>query len=217
MTGGNPADLWIAVVLIGLYHGISPGMGWPLAVSAALFEGRPAALLKALLAIGIGHLASICVVLLPFAALQMLVARATEVRVGAGLLLVTFGLLLLVYRRHPRMLARIRPDQLLLWGFVIALAHGAGLMLVPMYLGIAAHDHMGPMAAGSRDLMTLMAVSMLHTAAMVASGGAVAWLVYRHLGLQFLRKSWFNLQSLWALSLILIGSVSLLSTGAGYS
>ena len=73
------------------------------------------------------------------------------------------------------------------------------------------------MAAGSRDLMTLMAVSMLHTAAMVASGGAVAWLVYRHLGLQFLRKSWFNLHSLWALSLIVIGSVSLLSTGAGYS
>jgi len=217
VTGGNPADLWIAVVLIGLYHGISPGMGWPLAVSAALFEGRPAALFKALLAIGIGHLASICVVLLPLAAFQMLVARATEVRVGAGLLLVAFGLLLLVFRRHPRMLARIRPDQLLLWAFLIALAHGAGLMLVPMYLGIAAHDHMGPMAAGSRDLMTLMAVSMLHTAAMVASGGAVAWLVYRHLGLQFLRKSWFNLQSLWALSLIVIGSVSLLSTGAGYS
>jgi hypothetical protein len=217
VTGGNPADLWIAVVLIGLYHGISPGMGWPLAVSAALFEGRPAALFKALLAIGIGHLSAICLVLLPFAALQLLVARATEVRVGAGLLLVTFGLLLLAYRRHPRMLARIRPDQLLLWAFVIALAHGAGLMLVPMYLGIAVHDHMGAVATGSRDLMTLMAVSMLHTAAMVASGGAVAWLVYRHLGLQFLRKSWFNLQSLWALSLILIGSVSLFFSGAGHS
>lgn len=205
------------MVLIGLYHGISPGMGWPLAVSAALFEGRPAALFKALLAIGIGHLAAVGLVMLPFAALQLLIAGAATIRIAAGLLVMGFGFLLLVRARHPRVLARIRPDQLLLWAFIIAIAHGAGLMLVPMYLGIAADDHMGHIAAASQGLAALVGVSMLHTAAMVISGGALAWLVYRYLGLQFLRKSWFNLERLWALSLILIGAVSVFASRSGHS
>jgi hypothetical protein len=216
VTGGSAADLWIAVAIVGLYHGISPGMGWPLAVSAALFEGRAAGLLKALLALGIGHLAAVSLVLLPFAAFQ-LVMQAAMIRVGAALLVMAFGLLLLVRRRHPRALARIRPDQLLLWAFVIAVAHGAGLMLVPMYLGIAGHGQTGNMAAASRGFTTLLSVAMLHTASMVLSAGAVAWLVYRYLGLQFLKKSWFNLESLWALSLVLIGAVSLFSTSAAHS
>lgn len=213
--GGGPATLWVAVLLSGLYHGVSPGMGWPLAVSAALFEGRPTGLFKALLAIGIGHLAGVGLVLLPFAVLQWLVARAAPIRIGAGLLVLGFGLFLLIRGRHPRALARIRPDQLLFWAFVIAIAHGAGLMIVPIYLGIAAHNHLGHTGFARHGLLTLLTVSLVHTAAMVVSGGALAWLVYRHLGLQFLRKSWFNLERLWALSLVLIGAVGALSALEG--
>ena len=196
---------------MGLYHGISPGMGWPLAVSAALFEGRAAGLVKAMLAIGVGHLAAIGLVLLPFAGLQWLVAGAATIRVTAGLLIMAFGLLLLIRPRHPRALARIRPDQLLLWAFIISLAHGAGLMLLPMYFGIAGQEHAAHIGAASRGLRAVVAVSMFHTVAMVASGGALAWLVYRYLGLQFLQKSWFNLERLWALSLILVGLVGAIS------
>ena len=186
-------------------------MGWPLAVAAALFEGRPTGLFKAMLAIGVGHLAAIGLVLLPFAALEWLVERAAPIRIGAGLVVMGFGLFLLIRPRHPRALARIRPDQLFLWGFVIAVAHGAGLMLVPIYLGIAGHDHFGHADSASYGLLVLTGVSLVHTAAMVASGGALAWLVYRYLGLQFLRKSWFNLEMLWALSLVLIGAVGAFS------
>lgn len=205
MAGGSVA-LWAAVFVSGLYHGISPGMGWPLAVSAALFERRAAALFRALLAIGLGHLAAIALVLLPFATLHWLVGHTRLVRMGAGLLVMGFGLLLLVRRRHPRALARIRPDRLLLWAFVVAIAHGAGLMIVPIYLGMTGNDHPGHAGLASHGLPTLLAVSVAHTVAMVAGGGALAWLVYRYLGLQFLRKSWFNLDRLWALSLILVGA-----------
>lgn len=201
-----PPELWLAIVVSGLYHGVSPGMGWPLAVAAALFNRRASGLLKAMLAIGTGHLIAIGLVLLPFAALEWLVERNAEIRIGAGLLVMGFGMFLLIRPRHPRALARIRPDQLILWGFVIAVAHGAGLMLVPIYLGIAGHDHFAHTDTVSYELLTLTGVSIVHTAAMVVSGGFLAWLVYRHLGLQFLRKSWFNLEMLWALSLVLIGA-----------
>lgn len=174
-------------------------------------------LFKALSAIGLGHLAAVGLVLLPFAALQWLVVRAAPIRIGAGLLVMGFGLLLLIRRRHPRALARIRPDQLLFWGFVIAIAHGAGLMLVPLYLGIAGHDHLGHMGSASYGLLMLVSVSLVHTAAMVVSGGVLAWLVYRYLGLQFLRKSWLNLERLWALSLVLIGAAGAFSALDGYS
>ena len=101
------------------------------------------------------------------------------------------------------------------WAFVIAVAHGAGLMIIPIYLGIAAHNHLGHAVSAQHGLLTLLTVSLVHTAAMVVSGGALAWLVYRHLGLQFLRKSWFNLERLWALSLVLIGALGALSALEG--
>ncbi|WP_234219191.1 hypothetical protein [Ruegeria pomeroyi] len=208
------AGLWLAVVGSGLYHGLNPGMGWPLAVSAALMEGRSGALGRALVAIALGHLAAMLAILMPFAVMTLLIDWQREIRLGAGLVVIALGVWIFVSQRHPRFLARVRPGRLALWSFLVALAHGAALMLVPIYLGLCRADELdtGHAAAGSlmsRGAAIAITVALVHTAAMIAAGGAAAWAVYRWLGLSFLSKSWFNLDRVWAASLVLVGVIAL--------
>jgi hypothetical protein len=213
-AGWTTAGLWLAVVASGLYHGMNPGMGWPLAVAAGLMEKRPRALVAALGSLSIGHLLAVLLVVLPFALLVTLAQWQRPIQIGASLLVIGFGILLLVNRRHPRALARIPPTQLALWSFAVAIAHGAGLMLVPMYLGLCRTgeiDH-GEAAAGTlvnAGLGMAVEVSLVHTVATITAGGIIAWLVYRYFGLKFLSRGWFNLEALWAASLILVGTVAL--------
>ena len=208
------AGLWLAIIASGLYHGLNPGMGWPLAVSAGLMEKSSRALVAALWPLTLGHLLAMLVVILPFALLVSVVEWQQQIQIGASLLVIGFGVFLLVNRRHPRALARIRPTQLALWSFAVAIAHGAGLMLVPIYLGLcrAADLGNGHEAAGALindNLGMAVVVSTVHSLAMIAAGGFLAWLVYRHLGLKFVSRSWFNLNATWAFSLILVGALSL--------
>jgi hypothetical protein len=210
----TPVGLWLAVVASGLYHGVNPGMGWPLAVSAGLMARSARALVGALWPLMVGHLLAMGVVILPFALLVALVEWQHHIQSGASLLVIGFGLFRLVNRRHPRGLARIRPTQLGLWSFVVAMAHGAGLMLVPIYLGLcrAADLDKGHAAAGAlihANLGMAVLVSVVHAVAMITAGGCVAWLVYRYLGLKFVSRSWFNLDATWACSLVLVGALSL--------
>ena len=162
----------------------------------------------------LGHLLAILVVILPFSLLVALVYWQRQIQIGASFLVIGFGIFRLVNRRHPRALARIRPTQLGLWSFAVAIAHGAGLMLVPIYLGLCrvADLNRGHEAASvliSADLGMAIAVSVVHAAAMVAAGGLSAWLVYRYFGLKFVSRSWFNLDATWAVSLLLVGALSL--------
>ena len=210
----TPAWLWLAVVASGLYHGVNPGMGWPLAVSAGMMEGRPRALVAALGALGVGHLLAMLLIILPFALLVALVDWQRQIQIAASLLVIGFGIFRLVNRRHPRALARIRPTQLGLWSFAVAIAHGAGLMLVPIYLGLCREADLdkGHEAAGAlinANLGMAVLASVVHATAMIAAGGGLAWLVYRFLGLKFISRSWFNLDTSWAVSLILVGAVAL--------
>jgi hypothetical protein len=210
----TPIGLWLAVVASGLYHGVNPGMGWPLAVSAALMERSSRALVAALWPLSVGHLLAMLFVLLPFGLLVTLVEWQRQIQVSASLLVIGFGIFRLVNPRHPRALARIRPTQLGLWSFAVAIAHGAGLMLVPIYLGLCRASDLdkGHEAAGAlinANLGMAVLVSVVHTLAMIAAGGFSAWLVYRYLGLKFVSRSWFNLDATWAVSLILIGALSL--------
>jgi hypothetical protein len=210
----TPAWLWLAVIASGLYHGANPGMGWPLAVSAGLMERSPRALLSALGPLAVGHLLATLLVILPFALLITLVEWQRQIQIGASLLVIAFGVFRLVNRRHPRTLARIPPTQLALWSFAVAIAHGAGLMLVPIYLGLCREADLdrGHVAAGSlinANLGTAVLVAIVHATAMIAAGGCLAWLVYRYLGLKFVSRSWFNLDTIWAVSLILVGAIAL--------
>jgi hypothetical protein len=210
----SAAWLWLAVVASGLYHGVNPGMGWPLAVSAGLMERSARALVMALWPLTVGHLLAMLLIILPFALLITLLQWQQQIQIGAGLLVIGFGVFRLVNRRHPRMLARIRPTQLGFWSFVVAIAHGAGLMLLPIYLGLCRASDLdrGHEAAGAlinANLAMAVLVSAVHSVAMIIAGGSLAWLVYRYLGLKFVARSWFNLDATWAFSLILVGALSL--------
>jgi hypothetical protein len=213
-VGWTVAGLWLAVIASGLYHGVNPGMGWPLAVSAGMMEKSPRPLVAALGALAAGHLLAMLVMILPFSLLISLIYWQWQIRIGASVLVMGFGAFRLIDRRHPRALARIKPSQLALWSFAAAIAHGAGLMLAPIYLGLCEANGLnrGDAAAGtliSANLGMALLVSIVHSGAMIAAGGLCAWLVYRYLGLKFVARSWFNLETTWAATLILIGAISL--------
>jgi hypothetical protein len=219
-TDWTPVWLWLAVVASGLYHGVSPGMGWPLAVSAGLMERSARALFAALWPLSVGHLLAMLLAILPFTLVVALLDWRPQIQIGASLLVVGFGIFRLVNPRHPRALARIRPSQLALWSFAVAIAHGAGLMLVPIYLGLcrSAELDAGHKAAGAlinANLGMAALVVAIHFAAMIGAGGLCAWLTYRYLGLRFVSRSWFNLDAAWSASLILVGALSFAAASGG--
>lgn len=205
------AALWAAVLASGFYHGLNPGMGWPLAVAAGLTERRGAAVARTLAPLAAGHLVSVAVVLLPFAALTVLLDWSRPIRIGAGLAIIGFSGVLLLQKRHPRWLARLRPTQVALWSFAVAILHGAGLMLVPLLLGLCAQPSTfaggGPTASLAADAGLALVLALVHTAALVVASGLLAWLAYRVLGLQMLRRWWFDLRRVWAASLALAGAL----------
>ena len=216
MIGGgwSLTGLWLAVVASGLYHGVNPAMGWPLAVASGLMERNARALLAALLYLASGHVLAMFVVMVPFAMLAVLLAWQREIQIGASVLVIGFGAFLLIGRSHPRVLARIPPSRLALWSFAVAIAHGAGLMLVPIYLGLCRsvdmnQGHRAARALINANLGMALLVAGVHAAAMIVVGGLLAWLVYRYLGLKFVSRSWFNLDAVWALSLVMVGALSL--------
>lgn len=215
------AALWGAVIFSGLYHGINPGMGWPLAVSAALMERNRKAMPKALAMLALGHFLAMIGILLPFSVMFFLVDWEMEIRIGAGLIVIAMGVYLLINRRHPKFLARVHPSRLALWSFLAAMAHGAGLMLVPIYLGICAigADETGHLAAQSlmsSNISIAFAVAAAHTFAMTVAGGVIAVVIYFWLGLKFLSKTWFNLDLVWALSLVIVGAFGIYSAYYGH-
>ncbi len=214
ISDNTNAGLWLAVIVSGLYHGVNPGMGWPLAVSAGLMQRSPSALGAALWALAIGHLVAMLLVLLPFSLLAALLEWRWQIQVGAAMLVIGFGILRLIKPRHPRGLVRIRPTQLGLWSFAIAMAHGAALMLVPIYLGLcqspsSTSNNVWLTSLLKYDLNLAVLVAVIHSIAMIAAGGSLAWLVYRCLDLKFLSRSWFNLDAAWAISLVLTGAAAL--------
>lgn len=206
---------WVAVVGLGAYHGLNPGMGWLLAVSNGLQARRARGVLLALPPIALGHLLAMSAALLPFVLLGLYLERLRDIRVAAGIVLVAFGVYKLASKRHPRFLSRVRPTHLTLWSFLMATAHGAGLMLVPVVLDLcgnaagahAQHEALSRIAAG--NLGVALNAATLHTVAMVLTGGAIAWVVYRFVGLRLLRRAWLNLDLLWAALLVAVGVLSL--------
>jgi hypothetical protein len=189
-------------------------MGWPLAVAAGLMERDTRVLCKALGSLTVGHVLAMLLVILPFGLLVALVQWQRQIQIGTSLLVIGFGAARFINRRHPRALARMRPTHLGLWSFAVAIAHGAGLMLVPIYLGLCRaadlHESHGVAATLVKtNLGMAMLVSGVHSLAMIAGGSLLALLVFRYLGLRFVSRSWFNLDATWAVSLLLVGAVSL--------
>ena len=217
MTLDPRAGLWLTVIAFGVYHGLNPAMGWPLAVANGLSAKRGGALFATAWPLCAGHFIAMAIVLLPFALLAWYVDWSGAIRVGAAALVVLFGVYRLIDRRHPRFLARVRPTQVTWWSFLMATAHGAGMMLVPVALSLctpprgsasAASGHESSMALMRTGLGTALAVSIVHTLAMIAAGLAMAWIVYRYLGLRFLTRTWVNLDTVWGATLVATGAAS---------
>jgi hypothetical protein len=220
--------LWLTVALLGAYHGINPAMGWLFAVALGLQERRRATVLRAFAPIALGHAVSIAAVVLLLGAAQALVDLGVLRLIGAGALIL-FGLYkLLAPMSHPRWVGmRVNFRDLTAWSFLMATAHGAGLMLMPVLLrlpsgvayaaqGAPAHaghamhaDHMQMAGAAAAPTIELVAVA-IHTAAMFLVMAAIALVVFEKVGVVILRRAWVNLDLVWAVALIATGGLSLL-------
>lgn len=193
-----------AAVGLGAFHGVNPAMGWLFAVSYGLQERSERAILRSLAWIVVGHEASV----LPIALVVTVFASQVSRGVALGLVavvLVTFGLYLLLRRRHFRWVGmRLRPWQLAWWSFLMSTAMGAGLMLAPVLLhtggvGTGIEEHLG-----QRLWVTLLA-TLAHAAGMALAAGVLALLVHRVLGLRVLRTHWVNLDRVWAFAFVVGG------------
>ena len=203
------------MLLLGAYHGINPGMGWLFAVALGMQEQKGSAVVKSLLPIALGHALAIGAVVLAAAFLEMALPLAA-IRYPVGLLLLGLGIYCLIRHHHPRWVRRqVGFRDLTLWSFLMASAHGAGLMVVPVLLAgstveaankTAGHNHMSAVAS---PLAALLATGV-HTLGYLAITGLIAWVVYRKFGLALLRTAWFNLDFMWAAALVVAGSVTLL-------
>jgi hypothetical protein len=212
---------WLALILLGAYHGLNPAMGWLFAVALGLQEGRREAVLKAFWPIALGHAAAVTLVVAAVLAAQVVVPLDVLKYAGAGALIL-FGLYKLIRRKHPRWVGmRVGFRDLTAWSFLMASAHGAGLMLVPVLLKLSgtmqemehrAHEHWGHSVhlflANPVALADFAAVAV-HTLAMFAVMAVVALVIYEKLGLMILKRTWFNLDLLWAGALISAGVVTL--------
>jgi hypothetical protein len=216
---------WLALIALGAYHGLNPAMGWLFAVSLGLQEGRREAVLKAFWPIALGHALSVTLVVVAVLALQVVVPLEVLRYLAAGTL-ITFGLYKLVRRKHPRWVGmRVGFRDLTLWSFIMASAHGAGLMLVPVLLKLSgtmhemgheaheAHEHWGHsvhLFLTNPEALTDLAAVAVHTLSMFAVMAVVALLVYDRLGLMILKRTWFNVDLLWAGALVGTGVITLL-------
>jgi hypothetical protein len=213
-AGMGSTALWL-MLLLGAYHGINPGMGWLFAVALGMQERKGSAVAKALVPIALGHALAIGSVVLVAAVLGMALPREA-IRYPVAALLFGLGIFSLVRHHHPRWVRmQVGFRDLTLWSFLIATAHGAGLMVLPVLLSSSTVGAAGQMAghhhtsAAASALAALLATAV-HTTAYLAVTGLIAWVVYSKLGLAILRKAWLNLNLVWAAALVVTSVVTLL-------
>jgi hypothetical protein len=206
---------WLALALLGAYHGLNPAMGWLFAVALGLQERKRGAVLQALPPIALGHAISILLAVLVVGVAQ-LVVPLDVLRYVCASVLILFGLYKLAKRKHPRWVGmKVGFRDLAVWSFLMSSAHGAGLMLVPVLLRLSepmqgAHNH-GDHAAnvGVGTVLADLAAVGLHTLTMFAVMGTIAVVVYEKLGVMILKRTWFNVDLLWAGALVAAGVITL--------
>jgi hypothetical protein len=214
---------WLALAALGAGHGLNPGMGWLFAVALGMQEGRTRAVWRALSPLALGHALAVGAAVLAAAALgQLLPPEALQWIVGG--LLLGLGALRLLRHRHPRyggMCVGFR--ELTTWSFLMATAHGAGLMVLPLLVGDSGAGSPRPAGAHAMHLAQASVVPVsgplgagfwataMHTAGYLLVTGLIAVVVYRKLGLRMLRTMWINLDLIWGGALVVTGAVALLA------
>lgn len=217
------APLFI-MAAFGAYHGLNPGMGWLFALSMGLQRRSDRAIWNSLLPIAAGHALSLAAVaILVIAGAQFI--SASFLKIATGLLLIAFGLYKFFnYYRHPRWVGmQVGLRDLTWWSFLMATAHGAGLMIAPLVLSMTAPastppmdhshtagEHAAHLALAGPALNPEVALGILvHTLVMLGVMALVAWFVYKRFGLQILRSHWINFDLIWAGALVLVGTIAL--------
>jgi hypothetical protein len=204
----------MAVFGLGMFHGINPAMGWLFAVALGLQDQKRAAVLRALPPMVVGHALSVGIIIA-----VILVARVSlpprTLKIAAAAILFAFGLYRLLRARHPNWVGmRVGFGDLTLWSFVMASAHGAGLMLVPFFLQSPAageaHHHDGHQMhawafANFSAPSLLIAAVVVHTLGYLLTTALVAIVVYEWVGVSILRRAWFNIDLIWMLALMITG------------
>ena len=213
-AGLTATVLWL-MLLLGAYHGLNPAMGWLFAVALGMQEHKGSAVARSLVPIALGHALAIGSVVLATAFLGMALPLVV-IRYSVAAVLVGLGIYCMVRHQHPRWVRmRVGFRDLTVWSFLMASAHGAGLMLLPVLLGsnaveaqdrMAGHNHISQVAG---PLVGILA-TVVHTVAYLAVTGLLAWVVYRKLGLALLRTAWLNFDLVWAAALVATGLVTLL-------
>jgi hypothetical protein len=202
---------WLSLALLGAYHGINPAMGWLFAVSQGMQQGSRRAVLRSLGPIALGHEASVVLV----AGVVIFAEEAVEpaaLHVGAAAILFAFGIFRFVKpRAHWRWTTmRVNGRELTLWSFLMSTAHGAGVMVAPVLIGVSSssaaaaevnsHARADLDAAASGSVLADGLGIMLHVGAMLLVMGVVAVVVYEKLGVEILRKAWVNTDRVWAVA-----------------
>src|SRR5688500_8609831 len=214
MTGEMAATSWLTLVSLGAFHGINPGMGWLFAVALGMQERRRAAVIRALLPLGAGHALAVAAAVAAALALGTVVSH-DRLRWTIAAVLVGFGASRFFRHRHPRWAGmRVGMGGLTLWSFLMATAHGAGLMVVPVFVGMTmagggAHMHHEATAIGMNAGTALFATA-LHAVSYLAVTAFIAVLVFEKLGVGILRRAWFNVDLIWAGALVATGAVTLM-------
>src|SRR5215468_10131492 len=205
---GGTTGSWAALIGLGAFHGINPGMGWLFAVALGLQERRRSAVLSALLPLGIGHALAVAAAI-AIAVLSGAVMPLRWVRWVVAAILILFGVSRLTRHRHPGWASmRVSKGGLTLWSFLMASAHGAGLMVVPLFLGMAMPVAHHDMAMNGATTGTALLATSLHALGYLVITALVAILVFEKFGVAILRKAWINLDMIWAIALIGTGAVS---------
>jgi hypothetical protein len=199
MNGTEPWRL-TTLFLLGAYHGLNPGMGWLFAVALGMQEKSGKAVFRSLIPIALGHALAIGAAVL-LARLAQIVLPLRDVEIAVGAALIGLGIYRLVRGRHFRWSRmQVGFGELTGWSFLMASAHGAGLMVLPV-IAPEHHGHAG---------MNGMTATLVHTAGYLLVTGAIALLVYQKFGLAMLRTAWLNLDLIWAVALIVTGCIALL-------
>jgi hypothetical protein len=202
------AGPWLVLVGLGAFHGANPAMGWLFAVALGLHRRSRAVVLESLVPIALGHALAIGAIALAVTLIGALV-DPRAIRLASGVVLIGWAAYHGLGRSRHRVRVGMRTGMagLALWSFLMAAAHGAGLMLVPVLLP---HDHHGP---ASDSLWLSLAAVGVHTLAMLAVTAAIAAVVYEWVGLAVLRRGWINFDRLWTLALVATGLILLLTAG----
>jgi hypothetical protein len=200
---------WLALAGLGFFHGVNPAMGWLFAVALGLHRRSGAVVGLALLPIALGHALAIAVVVFVVLGLGLVIDHGMLGRV-AGAVLIAWAAWHAVYGHRHRLLVGMQTGLagLALWSFLMASAHGAGLMLIPVLIPLCLSDAPGGMT-GASGAVAIAAVA-LHTGVMLATIALISFVVYEWVGLAFLRAAWINLDLVWILALGLCGALLLM-------